>query len=195
MSHIAAPRQDAGFTILELLIAITLMGLLTLSLESALRFAAHAWRTHQTQSAVAMGVLPVQTILRSVIEQTHQMVEAREQKLVLLSRLPQGAMKPGLHKISFEVEGGALLMKWTDVQGKAEAQSAVVAKDVSSFALSYREREGDSWLSASRAPANVSLVNVSLSLMVDRREHATAFVAGAPVEADLPKAAAKEGAQ
>jgi prepilin-type N-terminal cleavage/methylation domain-containing protein len=189
MSDIAAPRPASGFTIIELLVAITLMGLLTLSLESAMRFAVRNWGAHQTQSALAVGAAPVQTILRNVIEQTHQVIEAQERKLALISVLPQSAMKPGLHRISFEIEDGVLLMIWSDAQGREAPQRAIIARDVSTFAVAYRERgdEAESWQANVKDASRIALIRVSMSLAVARREVSSVFMAAVMAEGAAPE--------
>lgn len=189
MSDIAAPRPASGFTLIELLVAITLMGLLTLSLESAMRFALRNWGAHQTQSALAVGAAPVQAILRNAIEQAHQVIEAQDRKLALVSVLPQSAMKPGLHRIRFEVEDGVLFMIWSDAQGREAPQRAIIARDVSALAFAYRERTGapDEWQASVKDVSNIALIRVSMSLAVARRETSSVFMAAVMAEGAAPE--------
>lgn len=63
--------NDAGFTLLELLISMTLLALLSLLLFGGLRFGARAWERSEAHSTGMDEVRVVQGLLRHEIEQAY----------------------------------------------------------------------------------------------------------------------------
>jgi general secretion pathway protein J len=70
MSFRLAPRSAApGFTLLELLVAITLLGLLMATLFGALRLGARVWETGETRLDAAARIQIVQEMVRQRLAQ------------------------------------------------------------------------------------------------------------------------------
>ena len=65
------PAREGGFTLLELLVAITLLGLLMLALFGGLRLGTRAWETSETRVDDAAGLVAVQGFVRSRLQQVH----------------------------------------------------------------------------------------------------------------------------
>jgi general secretion pathway protein J len=72
MTH-GAPdsSDDAGFTLVEALVALSLVGLITLVAFTGLRLAGDAWARTDRQSQVVGEVTAVQRLLRDAIEQAY----------------------------------------------------------------------------------------------------------------------------
>ncbi|HYN38146.1 MAG TPA: type II secretion system protein, partial [Rhodospirillales bacterium] len=62
-------RRDAGFTLLELLVAMTVLGVLTALLASGLNFGTRVWERERTQLDAASELQLVQDVLRRMIAQ------------------------------------------------------------------------------------------------------------------------------
>lgn len=64
-------RQEAGFTLVELLVAFTLFGLLSLLVLGALRFGTTAWERGNRHSGRLEEILHVQAMLRNAISKAY----------------------------------------------------------------------------------------------------------------------------
>lgn len=133
--------QD-GFTLLELLVAITILGLLFVALTNGVRFAGQAWQSQQSQSQRAGDLDAVQNLLRQLIASgTH--FEGGVQNLRFVATLPAALERSGLYDLELNASSGNLVLSWkphfigpdTDPPKPADA---VLIKGVSGFALRYR---------------------------------------------------------
>jgi general secretion pathway protein J len=61
------PRGAPGFTLIEVLVAVTLLGLLMVAVSAAVRFGAQSWRRAEQQSAATADVAAVEDVLRRMI--------------------------------------------------------------------------------------------------------------------------------
>lgn len=64
MSRAQTQNAEAGFTLLELLIAITLLGFISLALFGALRFGTRVWERAEQRTASIATIARVQALLR-----------------------------------------------------------------------------------------------------------------------------------
>src|SRR5579863_8784532 len=62
-----APPGAAGFTLIEVLVVVTLLGLLMVAVFAAVRFGAQSWRRAEQHSAGTTYVAAVQDMLRRII--------------------------------------------------------------------------------------------------------------------------------
>jgi general secretion pathway protein J len=74
----AHPARQAGFTLLELLVAITLLGALMAALFGALRLGTRVWETGEAQLDASARVQIVQDFLRQQLGQTVPMIDLAE---------------------------------------------------------------------------------------------------------------------
>ena len=66
-----ARRAEAGFTLLELLVSMTLLALLAIAMFGSLRFGARAWDRSEAHGAGMEQVRLVQQLLRRDLEQAY----------------------------------------------------------------------------------------------------------------------------
>jgi general secretion pathway protein J len=66
-------RSDSGFTLLELLIAMTLLGFVAVMIFGALRFGTHAWQRSSAMTAQIDDVGVTQALLRRLVTEAYPM--------------------------------------------------------------------------------------------------------------------------
>jgi general secretion pathway protein J len=104
-------RQESGFTLLELLVSITIFAMILVALTSGLHFAGRAW-DRQQQSAVREGdVNAVQNVLRNMIASGHGFQGDRG-SLKFVASMPQALERGGLFDVQLNLSGNRLLLSW-----------------------------------------------------------------------------------
>jgi general secretion pathway protein J len=73
MTRLSVLRDDAGFTLVELLVSMTLLAFLTLALGGALHFGARAWE--RSEARAPDDIRLVQQFLRHALEQAYPVYE------------------------------------------------------------------------------------------------------------------------
>ncbi|MES2932265.1 MAG: prepilin-type N-terminal cleavage/methylation domain-containing protein [Pseudomonadota bacterium] len=154
-------RSAAGFTLLEMLIAMTLLGFILALLFGALRLGSRSWDAGETRSIQSTHMALTQAFLRRELSQIHPfrwkrkadtdlafVGEANVIKMVapVVARLGPG----GLYLVSLELsrpdsgEGAQLIMKRAipdlesvDFSALDEAEKVVLAEQVESLELAY----------------------------------------------------------
>jgi general secretion pathway protein J len=63
----AQPHAESGFTLVELLVALALLGLLSVGLFGGLRFGLHAWQHGSARTDRSQRMLTAQNLLRRII--------------------------------------------------------------------------------------------------------------------------------
>lgn len=160
-------RADSGFTLLELLIATTILGLLLVALTGGVRFAGQAWDTQQRRSDLSGDLDAVQNILRQLIT-SGSGFDGNEGSLRFVSALPLALARGGLYDVELRVSGGHLLFSWNP-HFKGPAQMSAPAEielinGVTDFALSYYVPP-DGWQRVAKSEiAPPTLVRVNLRL-------------------------------
>jgi general secretion pathway protein J len=116
--------HQTGFTLLELIVAITLMGLVLVVLYSGLRLGLRSWDGGEQRAEVTNRLRLTQEFLRRQLTQsitTYQMNEQQERTVAftgrsdgvefvapMLAQLGQG----GLYRVRIEVADGRLWIRW-----------------------------------------------------------------------------------
>ena len=148
-------RQQRGFTLIELVIAITLMGLVLVALYSGLRLGLNSWDSGEQRAEAVNRLRATQEFLRRQLAQSmtvFQLRDPHEQIVVftgqpdriefiapMLTHLGQG----GLYRIRVETGDGRLWLRWrTYVRDDSEAgagaeQETVLLNNVSAVEWGY----------------------------------------------------------
>jgi general secretion pathway protein J len=182
-------NTQRGFTLLELLIAMTLLGLILTILFSGLRLAGRSWDTGSERANKTNDIRVVENLIRRAIAETHPIMweqDAGEPRLafsggsngvLFTAPLPAQAGVAGIYLISLELtdtgEGKQLLLRRQPYRPEVRAledraETTVLVEGVTEASFSYfgSENPDDSprwvpeWHSPMRLP---QLVRLSLS--------------------------------
>lgn len=146
-------RRQPGFTLIELVIAITLMGLTLVALYSGLRLGLNSWNSGEQHAETINHLRATQEFLRRQLAQSmtvYQTNEQQEQTVVfsggpdriefvapMMIHLGQG----GLYRIRVEARDGRLWLRWRRyVRNDPEAgeeQERVLLDQVSAVEWAY----------------------------------------------------------
>ncbi|MCC6134664.1 MAG: prepilin-type N-terminal cleavage/methylation domain-containing protein [Candidatus Contendobacter sp.] len=146
-------RRQTGFTLIELVIAITLMGLTLVALYSGLRLGLNSWNSGEQHAEAINHLRAAQEFLRRQLAQSmtvYQTNEQQEQTVVfsggpdriefvapMLTHLGQG----GLYRVRVETADGRLWLRWRvyvrDDPEAGELQETVLLNKVSSVEWAY----------------------------------------------------------
>ncbi len=173
---------QAGFSLLELMVSMSLMGLLALVAVSGLQFSAGVWDRGGEQSEALVETRLVQKFLTRLVSSSETvrlrsgardalvLFEGSPDELVAATRLPGALSPPGLQLISLSREGETLLLRWTPVGERrpvidARAEREVLLSGVEGLAFRYfgldpetSERKWTaSWRGRDRLPERVEI--------------------------------------
>lgn len=203
-------RQD-GFTLLELMIGLVLMGLLLLLLFGAFRLGSRAWDAVEADLAESTTQSVLTGVLRSTLEQAAPVHFKTQDGLILaflgesgaihyVGRLPGRERVPGLHMLALARVEDRLELRWLPFGGQAEDFSAladveprVLLEGVTAFELAYLQpgSEGSAaawvgeWSSHEAFPAmvRVSLATESGGKWIELVAYPRLFADGCPWDA------------
>ena len=154
---------ERGFTLLEMLIAMTLLGLLMLGLFGGLRLGARVWEAGDARSADRARIEAVQRFVRGYLGRARPLVVAdrggddviafigRDDGLEFTAALPAHLSAGGFDHVSLALAdldgGGGLVLRHGPLQrrddgraelvGLDEAETAVLLDDVAAVGFSY----------------------------------------------------------
>ncbi len=148
--------SDSGFTLLEMLVAMTLLGLLSVALFGALRFGLRIWERSETLTAQSNLVRKVQAQLTREIMQaypevvgsdpTHQSV-AFDGRSNTLSYLAADLAHPGaLDKVEIGIAPGSHALTRTEkmeLSSGGSARSMTLLGGISAMDISYFGSQGE----------------------------------------------------
>ena len=160
-------KTEAGFTLLELLIVTTILGLILVALTSGVRFAGQAWEIQERHSNRQGDIDAVQTVLRQLIA-SGTTFEGDPASLRLVSVLPRALARGGLYDVELRSSANRLLFAWKP-HFKGPALTAPpteieLIKGVTGFELTYYIPPGG-WqrvLKAGMRPPALVRVNLQL---------------------------------
>jgi general secretion pathway protein J len=159
--------SESGFTLLELLVVVTILGLILVALSGGVRFAGQAWQAQETR-AVRQGDLDaVQNVLRELISSGNGFQGTRG-SLRFVARLPDALARGGLYDVELHAAGDRVLLSWRPhFKGSmqtAETADAELVKDVADLDIAYFSAAGG-WQPAQQNKAKPpALIRVALRL-------------------------------
>jgi general secretion pathway protein J len=176
-------RRRAGFTLLELVVAIALMGLVLVVLYSGLRLGLNGSDSGEQRAEATNRLRLVQEFLRRQLAQsmTVYRIDDKQEKVVVFAGQPNGIEfvapmltqlgQGGLYRVRMGVGDGRLWMRWRlyqpDDPAAGEERETVLLEGVSAAEWAYFGPERDSdqepprwrsdWSSTERRPLLVRL--------------------------------------
>ena len=152
--------RQSGFTLLELLVAITLFSMLSVMMYGGLQFGTRVWERRSEASGKQSDVLTVQDVLRREIsqavtlyyrdrrQQTAVAFAGTERELVFGGPVPEALGKGGRHLIKLHLDRGTvgdnLMLVWqpfisevSELTFGENAETEVLLDDVAGLTISY----------------------------------------------------------
>ena len=133
-------RPDSGFTMLELLIVTTILGLILVALTSGVRFAGQAWEIQERRSDRQGGLDAVQNVLRQLMVSATSF-QGDATSLRFVSVLPRALARGGLYDVELRSSANRLLFAWKPhFTGPAQTTSPTeieLIKGVTGVELAY----------------------------------------------------------
>jgi len=118
------PETERGFTLLELLVVITVLGLLMVALTNGVRFAGRAWELQQQHSQREGDLDAVHNMLRQLIASGYAF-KAIAKEVKFVAPLPAALNRGGLYDVSLNAPFGDLILTWTPhFRGQSRQASA-----------------------------------------------------------------------
>ena len=193
----------AGFTLLEVLVALALLGFILVALAGGVRFGVRAWQAEERRGAGAAELEAVHGLLRRMVATAQPLplaglgppgttlfFDGRSNEMSFVSDLPDAIGGAGPYDLALELaEGGRLVLRWRPhvrpVPGSSpgpysetELMRGVAGLDLRYFVPATTEQAAG-WLSEWRQPGALpALVRVKLRLAAgDRRRSMELVVA------------------
>jgi prepilin-type N-terminal cleavage/methylation domain-containing protein len=131
---------DGGFTLLEPLIVIAILGLILVAMTSGVRFAGQAWEAQERRSNRQGDLDAVQNVLRELMA-SGTTFQGDAASLRFVSVLPRAIARGGLYDVELRSSANRLLFSWKQ-HFKGPALTAPpteieLIKGVTGFELTY----------------------------------------------------------
>lgn len=140
----ASQSGQAGFTLLELLIAITIFSLILVALSGGVQFAGNAWRKQEAQITRQGDINAVQSALRQLLASGREF-DGNAQQLKFLGFMPTALARGGLYDVELSRSGDRIVMSWKPhFKGTTTGlprDDAELLDGVESFELSYHSAQ------------------------------------------------------
>ncbi|WP_315722114.1 MULTISPECIES: prepilin-type N-terminal cleavage/methylation domain-containing protein [unclassified Bradyrhizobium] len=199
--------RDAGFTLVEVLVALALFSLLAVLLFDSVKFGVQAWRSGSARAESFQRELVAQDVLRRLIGNLYPMmlgegaaqrridVDGQAESLEFLSDAP--AVSGGAGRFRFKLfadrrrDGGDLVLQSRpELAVKPDTERTLLVSDIDRIELSYAARAtGDaspawstSWKDQSEAPG---LIRLRVLMRPGDARHWPELVIAPRVQADV----------
>jgi general secretion pathway protein J len=137
-----ANRQTgaSGFTLLELLVVITILGLILVALSNGVHFAGQAWQSQERRSARQGDLDAVQNLVRNLIA-SGTSFEGDGTSLRFVSELPEALARGGLYEVELHIIADTLVLSWRPhfkgAHANTDITNTTLVKDVTGLNFSY----------------------------------------------------------
>ena len=105
------PGTESGFTLLELLIVMTVLGLIVVALTNGVRFAGQAWQAQERRSERQGDLDAVQNVLRQLIISANNL-NGDGVSLRFVATLPDALARGGLYDVELRALADRLVLAW-----------------------------------------------------------------------------------
>jgi prepilin-type N-terminal cleavage/methylation domain-containing protein len=139
--------RRAGFTLLEVLVSLTILGLILVALTNGVRFAGQAWERQERGAGKRGDTDAVQNILRTLIAGGTQF-NGTAGALQFVGEMPQGLARGGLYDIELHSEGDGLMLSWKPHfkgASKDNSASTEMGRGIEAVSLAYYYGGSKSW--------------------------------------------------
>lgn len=201
-------QRSAGFTLLEVLVALALLGFLLVGLAGGIRFGARAWEAQERRGASVAELEAIPGFLRQLVADAQPVpligvgsggavtyLDGEPNRMDFVSDLPTAIGGGGRYDVTLELaEGGRLLLRWrpharaassgkTEPYVDTELMRGVAALEIRYFAPATPDQPGG-WLSEWRQPSTLpALVRVTLRFGQAGRRRPMELVVAPPIGA------------
>jgi general secretion pathway protein J len=168
-------RREAGFTLLELLVALVVLGMLMGILTQAVDVSLRSWRLQSGTIARRSDLESVDRALRHLIEHmdpgtfaTQATVDGQAHAMSFTTDLPMAAeaLRTRTADVALGVDAQhRLLLHWTlhfpgQQADMRRENTTELLSGVERIDIAYRQEGGDAWLAEWHAPGNPALVRI-----------------------------------
>jgi general secretion pathway protein J len=172
-------RRSAGFTLIEILTVLSLVGLILAILAQGMRLGMQGAGTYRRAVQTQSGMEPVEHVLRRMIERMDPgtypespLVRGSARELAFTTDLPgRGGNGSMTADVRLEVDDGHLVLWWTPHTGGVPfgsppvAQREILLERVARLDIAYTARQApETWLSSWAQPALPNLVRLRIVL-------------------------------
>lgn len=164
MSPLLRPAPQAGFTLIEMVVALALVALMSVSMFESLRFGQRSYEQVVQEGSSSWEVFSNQRLIRTVIESAYPQdrgqrnatpgLQGEKDRLAITGPAPsaagQGQLRYEIFLTSSSQGKRDLVVRWkstlvTDVTAEAHTTQEVLVDDVAAIEWSYQSPRSAQW--------------------------------------------------